>query len=105
MPNKRAKPSSLIEHARGVERLLGILGYAHLRARALRDSVVIESGPADDPYVHLRLRSAGGDDWRVDVRTHSGRWERTPIVGARGNVIADVHQLFPWLLRHLPEGG
>jgi hypothetical protein len=90
-------------HADGVERLLGILGYAHLRARATDRFVIVESGPPEDPYVHLRLRPIGREDWRVELPSPSGRWRRTPFEGPRGNVIAEVHNLCPFILAIDPD--
>jgi len=87
--------------ATGVQRLLHILGYKHLRARLVRGSVIVESGPSDDPEQRLRLSKIGADTWRVDVASSSGRWQRTPIAGPRGNVIAELHQSLPWLLQPL----
>ena len=102
MPPKRAKPSkkppSLAEHAEGIQRLLGILGYTHLRARIVRGAIFVESGPADDPHIRLRFRPLPHENWHVDVRTSSKRWEPIPFVGPRGNMVAWLHQDFPWLL-------
>jgi hypothetical protein len=97
------KPSNT--DAEGVQRLLRILGYDHLRARLVRGAVVVESGSAKDPDVHLRLSKVGGEDWRIDTPAASGRWHPTPIVGPRGNVIAEVHQSFPWFLAKLAGRG
>lgn len=108
MPSTKKKPKpkpTLADHAAGIERLLGILGYVHLRARVVRDSIFIESGPAEDPRVRLRFRPLPREDWRVDVRTHSGRWEPIPFVGPRGNMVAWLHQDFTWLLAPDPQPG
>jgi hypothetical protein len=105
VPAKPRPKQSLEDHAAGVERLLHILGYKHLRARAARGAVYVESGPADDPFPHLRLRPTRGEDWRVDFPKASGRWEASPIEGPRGNVIAEVHQFFAWLLHDVALPG
>lgn len=105
-PTRKPKPKlTLADHAAGIERLLGILGYSHLRARVVRDAVLVESGPAEDPRVRLRFRPLPRENWHVDVRTHAGRWEPIPFVGPRGNMVAWIHQDFTWLLQPDPEGG
>jgi hypothetical protein len=100
-----SKPNATHADAEGVQRLLRILGYEHLRARLVRAAVIVESGSESDPDAHLRLVRVGTEDWRVDTPATSGRWNQTPIVGPRGNVIAEVHQSFPWFLAKLRPGG
>lgn len=105
---QRGKPTSkpsLLDDAAGIERLLGILGHSHLRARAARGAVFVESGPPDEPHIHLRLRPHSRDNWRADVPTHTGRWEPIPFVGPRGNMIAWINQDLPWLLAPDPTTG
>lgn len=103
---KNQKPQlTLADHAAGIERLLGILGYVHLRVRVVRDAIFVESGPVDDPHVRLRFRQLPRENWGVDVRTHAGRWEAIPFVGPRGNMVAWIHQDFTWLLTPDPQAG
>ena len=103
---KKQKPQlTLTDHAAGIERLLGILGYVHLRARVVRDAIFVESGPIDDPHIRLRFRPLPQENWCVDVRTHSGRWEPIPFVGPRGNMVAWIHQDFTWLLTPEHQAG
>jgi len=94
----RRRTASIEDDAAGAQRLLSILGYPHLRARLLRGTVLVESGPADDPHIHFRLSPLSHGAWRLDVPSASGRWQRTPVYGPRGNVIAELHQDFFWLL-------
>ena len=107
MPKSRSqKPlTTLAEHAAGIEQLLHILGYKHLRARDVRNAIFVESGPATDSEVRLRFCPVERDNWRVDVRTHSNRWEPIPFVGPRGNMVAWLHQDFTWLLAQHPQTG
>jgi hypothetical protein len=97
------KQPSLADDAAGIQRLLGILGYTHLRARVARAAVLVESGPSHDPHVHLRLRSYPGENWRADVPTRSRRWQPLPYVGPRGNMVAWINQDFPWLFSADPS--
>lgn len=99
------KPLSLADDAAGIQRLLGILGYTHLRARVARGAVLVESGPSHDPHVHLRLRPYPDDNWRAAVPTHTGRWQPLPYTGPRGNMIAWINQDFPWLFSADPSAG
>jgi hypothetical protein len=99
------KPHSLADHAAGIQRLLGILGYSHLRARVVRGAILVESGPADDPQAHLKLRPHSGENWRADVPTHTGRWQPLPYIGPRGNMNAWINQDFPWLFSADPSAG
>ena len=96
--NSRRRVDSLEDDAAGAQRLLSILGYTHLRARLLRGSILVESGPPDDLHVHFRLSPLSHGDWRLDLPSRSGRWQRTPVSGPRGNVIAELHRDFFWLL-------
>lgn len=79
--------------ADGVEFMLRALGYPHLRARAVADHVIIETGPLDAPVARIRLRKVSAEDWRVEIRFEA-RWEKTPNVGPRGNMVAAICDLF-----------
>ena len=79
--------------ADGVASLFRILGYPHLRARAVADHVLIETGPLDAPLCGLRLRKVSAEEWRVEMRA-AKRWEKTPNVGPRGNMVAAICDLF-----------
>jgi hypothetical protein len=107
MPKSRTPkaPTTLAEHAAGIERLLHILGYDHLRARVVRNAILVESGPASDPEVRLRFHPIERDNWHVDVRTHANRWEPIPFVGPRGNMVAWIHQDFTSLLAPHHQAG
>lgn len=107
MPRSKSQkpPVTLAEHAAGIERLLHILGYTHLRARVVRNAIFVESGTDTDPEVRLRFHPIERDNWRVDVRTHSNRWRPIPFVGPRGNMVAWLHQDFTWLLAPHPQAG
>jgi hypothetical protein len=79
--------------ADGVELMFRALGYPHLRARALADHVLIETGPIGAPIARIRLRKISAEDWRVEMLLET-RWETTPNVGPRGNMVAAVCDLF-----------
>jgi hypothetical protein len=73
-------------------------GLRHLRLRRRADVVVIESGPSDDPVPHARLRRVSAPDWRLEMATHTGRWEETPLQGPRDDVIRMLVEDFGWAL-------
>jgi hypothetical protein len=93
-----AKPTAQPEDVAAVERYLHEAGLDYLRARSRADLVVIESGPAGDPLPHARLRRAGVSTWRLEMATHTGRWEKTPIDGALEDVLQTLVQDFGWTL-------
>ena len=70
-------------HAKTVERLLHARDFAHLRARKYGATVIVESGPDDDVYKHLRLTRDGVHVWSLHIANHRGRWEPTPFRAVR----------------------
>ena len=94
-----AKTTAQTDDVAAVERYLHEeAGLDHLRSRSRADLVVIESGPAKDPIPHARLRRAGKSLWRLEMATHTGRWEKTPIAGALEEVLQTLVQDFGWAL-------
>jgi hypothetical protein len=69
------------------------LGYPHLRARAVADRVLTETGPVENPTADIRLRLVSADEWRVELKL-GARWQKTPNVGPRGNMVAAICDLF-----------
>ena len=70
----------------------------HLRARRRADLVVIESGPLEDPWPRARLRRVGVHQWRLEMATHTGRWETTPFQAQRDEVLRLLVESFGWTL-------
>ena len=62
-------------------------GYDHLRARKHGALVVIESGPTSDPVPHARLRRVTKQWWTLEMPTHTGRWQKTPLRGTRLEIL------------------
>ena len=79
--------------ADGVTLMFRTLGYPHIRGRAVRDHVLVETGPIDAPLCGLRLRKVAHEEWLVEMRDGK-RWEKTPNVGPRGNMVAAICDLF-----------
>ena len=74
-------------------------GFGHLRARRRADLVTIESGPAADPYPHARLRRVSVHLWRLEMATHTGRWELTPFRAGLDELLDLLADNFPWTLQ------
>lgn len=91
-------PAAESRHATHVEDLLHRRGAAHLRARKYGSAVLVESGPTSDPVKHLRLRRETGQLWRLDIASHTGRWEPTPFRGVLDDLVTTVADDFPWTL-------
>lgn len=85
-------PKATQKDADGVAFMLAALGYPHIRARAVRDHVLLETGSLDDPIARIRLRKISAEDWRVEMKFDS-RWAKTPNVGPRGNMVAALCDL------------
>jgi hypothetical protein len=73
-------------------------GLAHLRVRRRADLIVIESGPDDDPNPRARLRRVGVHQWRLEMATHTGRWETTPFQAQRDELVQLLVENFGWTL-------
>lgn len=92
-------------HSRAVERLLHARELGHLRARKYGAAVIVESGPKDDTFKHLRLTRVAAQLWSLDIANHRGRWEPTPFQASLEEVVSLVADTFPWTLQpvHYPE--
>ena len=75
----------------------------HLRVRHRADLVTIESGPADDPIPHARLRRVTVNLWRLEMATHTGRWQPTPVRALLDEVLETLVEVFPWTLAPIDE--
>jgi len=94
MPKHQASRSDATE----VATFLRDRGLRHLRARHRADLVTIESGPAKDPWPRARLRRVGVDLWQLEMATHTGRWQPTPLRGVRKQLLTMLVDQFGWTL-------
>lgn len=85
-------------HPGEVERRLHDRGLKHLRARKHGAAIIVESGPADRPWKHFRLRRDTVHLWCLDMAARGERWEKTPFRGLREELIDMVIETFPWTL-------
>lgn len=87
--------------ADAVRALLHQRKLKHLRVRPRADVLAIESGPTKDPFAHARLRRETVHYWRLEMPTHSGRWERTPHRGLRDEIVTLLVEAYGWTLAKL----
>src|SRR4051812_36226795 len=79
-PESMPKPAAGQEHADAtLEQLHAYQGLGHLRVRKHGSTLVIESGPAEDPVKHARLTRDAVSLWILDIADHRGRWEPTGL--------------------------
>ncbi len=93
------KPQAEKSDAAQVERFLRDRGLRHLRARHRADLVTIESGASKDPWPHARLRRVGAHLWQLEMATHTGRWQTTPLRGLLERILTMLVDQFGWTLQ------
>lgn len=98
MPTKRKAEA---RHASRVEQLLHEQGATHLRARCYGATVIVQSGAAQDPVKHFRLRRDTVHLWFLEPAGRGGRWERTPFRGDIQELVSMAVDTFPWILTDL----
>ena len=101
MPRSRtAKFRAESVHARDVEEYLCAQhGLTHLHARHRADLITIESGPEGDRLPHARLRRVGVHLWELEMATHTGRWQPTPLRATLDELLGMLVQDFGWTLQ------
>lgn len=73
-------------------------GLTHLRARKRGRVLTVESGPANDPWPHFRLRRDTVHLYLLELPSRGGRWEPTPLRDSIDNLIEHLVSEFPWTL-------
>lgn len=98
MPKQRAQGAQ----ARQVEQFLcRFPELDHLRVRRRGDLLTLESGPTQDPFAHARLRRETVHLWRLEMATHTGRWQKTPFRDQLEALLELLVSAFPWTLTPL----
>ena len=77
--------------------------YRHLRVRRRADLLTIVSGSPQDPVPHARLRQVTVHLWRLEMATHSGRWETTPFRDDLLALLGILVSEFDWALDPIDE--
>jgi hypothetical protein len=84
------------------ENLAGLLraerGLRHLRIRAHGALLILESGPRDDPYPHVRFRRVTRQWWRLEMSPGGRRWETVPVRAPLAEVFRLTVDDFGWML-------
>jgi hypothetical protein len=73
-------------------------GLSHLRVRRRGDLLTLESGPAEAPHRHARLRRVTVHLWRLEMPTSSNRWDLTPFRDQLKVLLEMLVYQFPWTL-------
>ncbi len=77
--------------------LLHSLRLKHLRVRRRAEIVTIESGPAEWPVPHARLRREGAHIWRLEMAL-GDRWQPTFHRGQRDVIVRLLVEQYPWMV-------
>jgi hypothetical protein len=70
----------------------------HIRVRRRADLLTLESGDRQDPLPHARLRRLSSQSWRLEMPTHTGRWEPTPYRDDLFELLKTLRAEFAWTL-------
>jgi len=73
-------------------------GLEHLRVRAYGKTLIIESGPADDPVRRARLRQDTVHLWFLEMAGRGGRWEWSGLRDTWENLLTALVERFGWVL-------
>lgn len=76
----------------------------HIRVRRRADLLILESGNRRDPLPHARLRRVSAQSWRLEMPTHTGRWDPTPFRDDLVSLLKTLSHDFAWTLARVdPE--
>ncbi len=81
--------------------LSGYPELKHLRVRKHGALLILESGSTRDPIPHARFRRVTVQYWRLEMPTHTGKWQPTPIRAPLSDVLETLVTTFPWTLQSL----
>ncbi len=80
-------PLDMNAQANALRAVLAERDLTHLHVTKRGKALTVHSGPEDDPDPEARLTHLGRDQWRLDFRHHTGRWEQTPFTGTLEEMI------------------
>lgn len=76
----------------------------HIRVRRRADLLILESGSRRDSLPHARLRRISSQTWRLEMPTHTGRWDPTPFRDDLISLLEMLSRDFAWALARVdPE--
>lgn len=100
MSSARSSRLAAEEHHREtVANTLRDQGMSHLRVRRRAALLTLESGPEHDRIPHARLRRVGVHQWQLEMATHTGRWQATPMCAGLEDVLEMLIYGFGWTLQ------
>ena len=82
-----------------VQQDLAERGFDHLRVRRRGDLLILESGPADDPVRHARLRRVTVGLWTLECATHVGQWQPTGLRDQLDPLLDQLTTTLSWVLQ------
>ena len=86
-------------HRRTVANTVREHGLSHLRVRRRAALLTLESGPEYERIPHARLRRVGVHRWQLEMATHTGRWQATPLRTSLEEAIEMLIYEFGWTLQ------
>jgi hypothetical protein len=98
VPKHRAEPEDVQE----VLDLLRKHGYAHASARARSDLITLTTNDAE-PWPLARFRRDTVSLWRLELPTHTTRWQPTPYRASLDALVEALVSEFPWTLEEARE--
>ena len=75
------------KEARALRAILTARKLTHLHVTKRGKALTIASGPVEDPDPEARLTLLVSDTWRLDLRHHTGRWDKTPFTGSLADLV------------------
>jgi hypothetical protein len=69
----------------------------HVRVRKHADTLVLESGPRDDPFPHARLRRVSVHLWTLEMPSGK-RWQPSGDRGQKEALLELLVQQYSWML-------
>lgn len=79
-------------------------GLDHLKVKRRGESLTIFSGESPNQHRHARLTHVGSGQWGVSFPHHTGRWEKTPLMGNLDEVVETLVTNFGFYLEDLSAG-
>ncbi len=73
-------------------------GLDHLSVKHRGKSLTIYSAGDEGPQDHAKFTSLGGEAWGLSLPHHTGRWEKTPVMGTLEELVGTLVENFGFYL-------
>lgn len=80
------------------EQMLHDRGLQHLHVRVYGNHLIIYSGDPGEREHRARLTELRRDHYRLDMAGRGGRWEYTPFIGTRDELLTQLTDQFGFVL-------